>query len=267
MPIESKSPSSRNASLTRTPRVFKLDRSTCGTVAQQECLHRYKPMKVLGEGDVGKALLVHDDKLGDIVLKEVAVKNAAAKKQLHDEVCIGKILGDAGIGPRVFDNAPWYCKGNGYYRMEQMAGTWASMLPTSKEWAKKKGKARPISLAMVESEPYKKLEQQVVGVLERMISMGVVHGDNHPDNTGIIKVEGGYHVVMFDFGFSLGYEIPQALALQVLLGQLYIFLEHYDDAIFTSSYILDVIYEIRQNKYVWGSHAQYIGKPVAIKLG
>jgi serine/threonine protein kinase len=224
-------------------------------------------MKVLGEGDVGKALLVHDDKLGDIVLKEVAVKNAAAKKQLHDEVCIGKILGDAGIGPRVFDDAPWYCKGNGYYRMEQMAGTWASMLPTSKEWAKKKGKARPISLAMVESEPYKKLEQQVVGVLERMISMGVVHGDNHPDNTGIIKVEGGYHVVMFDFGFSLGYEIPQALALQVLLGQLYIFLEHYDDAIFTSSYILDVIYEIRQNKYVWGSHAQYIGKPVAIKLG
>lgn len=232
------------------------------SASKEDCAalkNMYAEREVLGSGDNGVVYTVEKD--GDeIILKEIALKRSGpTKQQIETEVCIGRALGEAGIAPKIHDVAPWYCKGKGFYAMEKMDGTWAEMMPTSKVWAEKKKKPM-ITAEVVGSDAYHAFEKQLVGLLEMMISMGVVHNDNHPDNIGFVKDpnrEGFYRAVLFDFGYALESVIPEPIVGQVLLAHLYIVLEHYDEALRDASYLMSVVYQIRQNKYKPLSHVGY----------
>jgi predicted unusual protein kinase regulating ubiquinone biosynthesis (AarF/ABC1/UbiB family) len=90
------------------------------------------------------------------------------------------------------------------------------------------------------------MEKKLVKVLETMIKAGIIHQDCHPGNIGILK-DG--RVVLFDFGFAIFSSEKMSQPETILMSQLYMVLEHYDKKIMYDSYLYDVIYQIRQNKY------------------
>lgn len=221
-----------------------------------------KKIAKLGQGNFGAAYLINENGM-NMVLKEIrnVDKNSPQYKTVMHEVCIGKALGDAGIAPRIF-KGPWFCKSTAFYTLELMKGTWAKYLPTSDNWAKK-NKVQRLQLSQTLTEGFKKMERQLVANLERMIELGIVHNDNHPDNIGLMEhpeKKGWFKTVLFDFGLALDYDINKDLALQTLLAHIYITLEHYDDELFSSSELLDIAYLIRRNEYEWGKHRDLIGE-------
>lgn len=106
-------------------------------------------------------------------------------------------------------------------------------------------------------------DKRVVGLLEALLHMGYVHNDSHPENFGVFDLGCEHRVVIFDFGYAVPYSGD---AMQALLAQLYIYAERfihkYGDDYVNDAYLMDVIYAIRQNTYVFGSHIDFISKPI-----
>ncbi|WIA10882.1 hypothetical protein OEZ85_011048 [Tetradesmus obliquus] len=213
-----------------------------------------KVVKQLGKGDVGVAYELKTDsnllainkairKDGNYVLKEVLLKEAKDLAMLTEEICIGRYLGELGIAPRIY--ACWVCTGEpptskqqtfpmrGYYVMDRIQDIWKDLYP---------GGEPPAGRA----EAFRRHEHELVRALGAMVKAGVVHQDAHPGNIGILA-DG--RVVLFDFGFSVYALEPISMPEVVLMSQLYIMLEHYEKDAMQDSYLLDVVYEIRQKKF------------------
>lgn len=230
--------------------------------SSQKCLRGLKVIKELGRGDVGVAYELESgtqlqnisnalNSSGQYVLKEVLVQNAKELKQLTEEICIGRYLGELGIAPRIY--SCWVCvsagNGNntkatttkkqqfpvkGYYVMDKIEHIWEKLYPSNSEKTKHT-KAAPAAL-----------EEKLVDVLATMVKAGIIHQDCHPGNIGILK-DG--RPVIFDFGFSIRVSDQITLPEVILMSQLYIVIEQYDKSIMYDSKIYDTIYEIRQGKY------------------
>lgn len=216
-----------------------------------KCKKGLKIVKELGRGDVGiayeiepgtQAQSIHAamSATGKYVLKEVRIANESEMKQFTNEICIGKYLGELRIAPRIYDC--WVCMQTeemvypvmGYYIMDKMEKIWDKEYPSDSEQNRK---LRPAPVDM---------EKKLVKVLETMIKAGIIHQDCHPGNIGILK-DG--RVVLFDFGFAIFSSEKMSQPETILMSQLYMVLEHYDKKIMYDSYLYDVIYQIRQNKY------------------
>lgn len=231
---------------------------TCNDLVVQspdQCKMGLKIVKELGRGDVGiayeiepgtQAQSIHSamSAKGKYVLKEILIQNEVEMKQFSNEICIGKYLGELGIAPRIYDC--WVCNTaatqnvhypvKGYYVMDKMEKIWEKEYPSNSEKSGQKA-IHPAPLAM---------EKKLVKVLEMMVKSGIIHQDCHPGNIGIL---GDGRVVLFDFGFSIFSHEKMTQPETVLMSQLYIVLEQYDREIMYDSYLYDVIYQIRQNKY------------------
>lgn len=219
-----------------------------------DCKRGLKIKKKLGQGDVGVAWEIEPgaqtsaihtamSAKGNYVLKEVLIRSAAEYEQFSNEICIGKYLGDLKVAPRIYDS--WICHAHGtgntqqyhvtgYYVMDKMAQIWDKAYPSADP---NKNDNRPAPKAM---------EVKLLKALETMVKAGIIHQDCHPGNIGILA---NGQVVLFDFGFSLWSVDPITLPETVLMSQLYIVLEHYHKEIMYESYLYDIIYKIRQNKY------------------
>lgn len=224
--------------------------------APAKCKRGIKVTKELGRGDVGVAYEIESgaqassihaamSPQGNYVLKEVRIANDQEMQQFSNEICIGKYLGELKIAPRIYDC--WVCTKQveksdtrvkypvtGYYIMDKMEKIW------DKEYPSNSGNKQPVRAAPLE------MEKKLVKVLEKMVKAGIIHQDCHPGNIGILK-DG--RVVLFDFGFAIFSHDKMTQPETILMSQLYIVLEHYDKNVMYDSYLYDVIYQIRQNKY------------------
>jgi tRNA A-37 threonylcarbamoyl transferase component Bud32 len=220
--------------------------------APAKCKRGLKIIKELGRGDVGIAYEIEPGAQansistamnpdGKYVLKEVRIANEHEMRQFSSEICIGKYLGELKIAPRIYDC--WVCAKSentsqypvtGYYIMDKMEKIWDKEYPSNSD---NKIPLRPAPLEM---------EKKLVKVLETMVKAGIIHQDCHPGNIGILK-DG--RVVLFDFGFAIFSHEKMTQPETILMSQLYMVLEHYDKPIMYDSYLYDVIYQIRQNKY------------------
>ena len=229
---------------------------TCEHVvaAPAKCKRGIKVVKELGRGDVGVAYEIEPGSQassihaamtphGNYVLKEVRIANEQEMQQFSNEICIGKYLGELKIAPRIYDC--WVCTGSesettpkypvtGYYIMDKIEKIW------DKEYPSDSTEGKPVRPSPRE------MERKLVKVLETMVKAGIIHQDCHPGNIGILK---NGQVVLFDFGFAIFSHDKMTQPDTVLMSQLYIVIEQYDKKIMYDSYLYDVIYRIRQNKY------------------
>lgn len=217
-----------------------------------KCKEGIRIVRELGRGDVGIAYEIEPGAQsqsihsalsphGKYVLKEVRISNEQEMRQFSNEICIGKHLGELQVAPRIYDC--WVCTANadqiqypvtGYYVMDKMEKIWEHEYPCNSE------KSNTVRAAP------RSMEKKLVKVLETMIKAGIIHQDCHPGNIGILK-DG--RVVLFDFGFATFAREQMTEPETVLMSQLYIVIEQYDKSIMYESYLYDVIYKIRQNKY------------------
>lgn len=247
-----------NASSMRPVGTAKLQFRFIGTcdgipvVSAGDCKRGLKIKKELGRGDVGVAYEIEPGDQaasinaamspnGNYVLKEVKIQSAAELEQFSNEICIGKYLGDIKVAPRIYDS--WLCRPagstaqfpiTGYYVMDKIAQIWENAFPSKSAKAKDN---RPAP---------RDAEVKLVKALETMVKAGIIHQDCHPGNIGILA-DG--RVILFDFGFSIWSKEQITLPETVLMSQLYIVLEQYNKDVMFESYLYDVIYDIRQNKY------------------
>lgn len=229
-------------------------------VSAAQCLQGLVVTTELGRGDIGVAYELKpgvqntniNHALSDkatYVLKEVIIKNAKELKKFEDEVCIGKYLGEMGLAPRIYNC--WVCVQKdakkqfplkGYYIMEKIHKIWEEEYPSHHPEASRDS-------ALNHTAP-KKVQQQLVAALERMISAGIIHQDCHPGNIGIMQ-DG--RIVLFDFGFSLvaSEPIPDVLKNTILMSQIYIVIEKWNRQEMYDSYLYGVIYDLRRNEHTW----------------
>lgn len=223
----------------------------CGRCAyrpetQKDCL---RPYKLKGQNSIGsgKYSQVYEIDISNdvkqmnkglpynkpfIVKKVSLLQNDYNAESFRNEVCICRRMGEAGIGPVVYDC--WVCGDYGYIVMEQIATMWKSGYACVDEELRKKSRAS------------ESVQRQLVSILLRMIrDHSVIHNDCHPGNVGI-RDDGS--VVLFDFGLSVSSVEKISHPEQVLLGQLMIFLEGCDAA---GMYpvIYDAVMNIRRNSW------------------
>ena len=173
-----------------------------GTVHNPEdCKKGLNIVKELGHGDIGVAFeikpgaqnrAINDaiDPNGKYVLKRVELNRTEAfyVKNLADfkrEACIGKILGDLAIAPKIY--SCWTCDSMvdgkltkyGYYVMDRFDGDWKY------KYEYEKGS--------------KKHQLELICCLAIMVQNGYLHNDCHLGNIGFK----GDNVILFDFGFTL----------------------------------------------------------------
>lgn len=224
-------------------------------------------LKPLGKGDVGIAYMINgvsdikqevypDAEEKKYVLKQVQFRKGEDGTFDRDadlffnETCIGIELGELGIAPRIYEC--WLCndsKGNeyGFYTMDKIEYIMAYTYPGNLK------RTKFMKLAT------KELQQKIIGLLEVMLNANYVHNDNHPGNIGIMS---NGEPVLFDFGFALkaDHELTNDDKLQYLGFALYQIIEQYDKSLMydEDNLFYDLIYLIRQNKYVFGSHIVYL---------
>jgi hypothetical protein len=173
-----------------------------GTVDNPEdCKKGLNIVKELGHGDIGVAFeimpgaqnrAINDalDPNGKYVLKRVELNRNEKSyiKNLEDfkiEACIGKILGDLDIAPKIY--SCWTCDSiinskvtkYGYYVMDRFDGDWKY------KYGLGKGS--------------KQHQLELIRCLAIMVKNGYLHNDCHLGNIGFK----GDNVILFDFGFTL----------------------------------------------------------------
>jgi RIO-like serine/threonine protein kinase len=144
-------------------------------------------------------------------------------------------MGELGIAPRIY--ACWVCskRGSGfpamgYYVMQKIDFIYGEKFPSKSL----PGKPAPPAV-----------EKQLVNVVAKMVSHGIIHNDLHPGNIGVLK---NGKLVIFDYGFSQRADVEIKFPEQVLMAQLYTIIEQYAKPIMFNSLIYDTIYKIRQGK-------------------
>lgn len=173
-----------------------------GTVGNPEdCKKGLNIVKELGHGDIGVAFEIRPgaqnraindalDPNGKYVLKRVELNRIEEfyRKNLEDfkrEACIGKILGDLDIAPKIY--SCWTCDSMvnrkltkyGYYVMDRFDGDWKY------KYDYEKGP--------------KQHQLELIRCLAIMVQNGYLHNDCHLGNIGFK----GENVILFDFGFTL----------------------------------------------------------------
>ena len=173
-----------------------------GTVGNPEdCKKGLNIVRELGHGDIGVAFEIQPgaqnraindaiDPNGKYVLKRVELNRSEDlyRKNLEDfkrEACIGKILGDLDIAPKIY--SCWTCDSMvnrkltkyGYYVMDRFDGDWKY------KYEYEKGS--------------KKHQLELICCLAIMVQNGYLHNDCHLGNIGFK----GDNVILFDFGFTL----------------------------------------------------------------
>ena len=167
----------------------------------EHCKNGLTIRRELGHGDIGVAFEIAPgaqnraingalDPNGQYVLKRVELNRTEAfyDKNLADfkrEACIGKILGDLGIAPKIY--SCWTCDSMiddkltkfGYYVMDRFDGDWKY------NYGDKKGSAQH--------------QLELIRCLAIMVQNGYLHNDCHLGNIGF-KDD---NVILFDFGFTL----------------------------------------------------------------
>ena len=144
---------------------------------KQACLRGYELKRMIGEGGwgtVSKACLKDDC---NYAVKLINLSTRNSSKDFKRESELGKKMSQAGLGPKFYDY--WHCDDVGFIITDR----WDSELSKS---------------AVLSNKLLKKLWQQI----EKMHSIGLVHGDLLPKNI-LVKLNKNQHITditMADFG-------------------------------------------------------------------
>jgi hypothetical protein len=225
-----------------------------------ECESGYTKGDVLGAGEQGTAYALvrnadgrnirstHVMKISDISNDE---EGRNRRSVWIDEACLSKVLGDLGLGPKIYDS--WICKSDGYIIMQRMQTDLRHYTVGRARIGEKTALGENVD--HIGRAPESILKDYVL-LLERMIDAGYIHNDNHPGNLGIIKVGRSDRGILFDFGFTRERkdmtDADKMNALGFSLGQI---IEHTPRDELATNYIYKIMTSIEKGTYVWGSGA------------
>lgn len=175
----------------------------------------------------------------------------------------GKIqqeMGQKDIAPKVYYYGTFIEDGEkkGVIIMEKMSGIYRSRYPDIGD--NPNVDDHPVL-------PPASVQQKVIKKIIEMIDAGYIHNDLHGGNIGFVKNNGKEEVRLFDYGFSRAIS-PLCLPCnkdQILGFSLYQLIEHLPFELRNRSVYYDVIYDLRQNKDVFGQYRVEQEKTASLK--
>jgi hypothetical protein len=175
----------------------------------------------------------------------------------------GKIqqeMGQKEIAPMVYYYGTTIDDGEkkGIIIMEKMSGIYRSRYPDIGD------NPNVIEPAVL---PPASVQHKVIKKMIEMIDAGYIHNDLHGGNIGFVRKNGKDEVRLFDYGFSHAIS-PLCLPCnkdQILGFSLYQLIEHLPFELRDKSVYYDVIYDLRQNKDVFGQYRPEHEKTKSLK--
>lgn len=225
------------------------------------CKIGYTTTAELGRGEQGIAYAMNKNTTGrniseTHVLKISTLGSAPVRRAWEAEAKLSKVLGAAGLGPKIYDF--WVCRNKGYILMQKMLGDLrhyedeaGPISDKIKDWETGETIFNIDHLNRVPVE----ILRNYVDKLETMIGTGYVHFDNHPGNLGLVLGgDGAIEGILFDFGFTKKVEgmteADKYNALAFSIGQI---LEHMPRAELDSNYLFQILVSIDKGVYEFGS--------------
>lgn len=211
---------------------------------KNDCFRDLKPLEIIGKGEFGETWSLEDN--NQMVIKKIKIQNTTEKTNFFYETEIQKELGYLNIAPKIYDY--WICEVNdelyGFILMEKLQIIYRDLFPDRYD---------PYIEYPKSKLPSQDIQKAIIGGLEKMIENGYIHNDNHGGNIGI-SVDGKLKI--FDFGFTRKV-ISRCMHCnkEQLLGfALYQLIEHLPFEIRNDTLYYDIIYEIRQSIYEFGTY-------------